>query len=238
MLLNELAERLGADLCKQFVIPEVVSLSEDTVFRVRKAVALNLDGLFRTVDATVVTERLFPAFVKLAQDHMWGVRKACAESLVAITPTIDVAVRAQVRGCCCLECTSCLDAVNTQLRRHGVCVYGCFRVRCPCCSVDRWVRMGCVGDPVCRFGCKTWNRHLLSYCCVPVALLTCRPRPAAGAVAGAVHRRSNQVGAQRDAATAGTVHRSAAVSTGTAGFVGSCGDSWDRVAHGYASCRI
>ena len=36
-LLNDLAERFGADLCRQFVIPEVISLSEDPVFRVRKA---------------------------------------------------------------------------------------------------------------------------------------------------------------------------------------------------------
>jgi hypothetical protein len=42
VLLNELAETLGPDLCHQFVTPEVICLSEDPVFRVRKATALNL----------------------------------------------------------------------------------------------------------------------------------------------------------------------------------------------------
>jgi serine/threonine-protein phosphatase 4 regulatory subunit 1 len=101
VLLNELAERLGADLCKQFVIPEVVSLSEDPLFRVRKAVALNLDGLFRTVDAAVLNDRLLPAFVKLSKDEVWGVRKACAESLVSVSPAVEPVVRIQV---CCPPC--------------------------------------------------------------------------------------------------------------------------------------
>ena len=44
-LLNSLAESLGIDLCKQFVIPEVVSLAEDPVFRVRKSIALNFHNI-------------------------------------------------------------------------------------------------------------------------------------------------------------------------------------------------
>ena len=34
-LLNMLAECMGQDLCKQFIIPEMISLAEDPVFRVR-----------------------------------------------------------------------------------------------------------------------------------------------------------------------------------------------------------
>ncbi len=44
-LLNLLAERLGQDLCKQFIIPEVVSLAEDPDFRVRKSTALNFHNI-------------------------------------------------------------------------------------------------------------------------------------------------------------------------------------------------
>ncbi len=96
VLLNELAETLGPDLCHQFVTPEVICLSEDPVFRVRKATALNLDAICRTASATTVTERLIPAFLKLSKDDIWGVRKACAESLVAVSNAVDVTVRVQV----------------------------------------------------------------------------------------------------------------------------------------------
>jgi serine/threonine-protein phosphatase 4 regulatory subunit 1 len=49
MLLNELAPVLGQELCNQFVTPEIISLSEDPVFRVRKATALNLDNVCKCV---------------------------------------------------------------------------------------------------------------------------------------------------------------------------------------------
>ncbi|RYG43234.1 hypothetical protein EON68_00730 [archaeon] len=36
VLLNELAETLGPDLCRDFVTPELICLAEDPMFRVRK----------------------------------------------------------------------------------------------------------------------------------------------------------------------------------------------------------
>ena len=69
-LLNMLAECLGQDLCKQFVIPEVVSLSEDPVFRVRKSTALNFHNICRVGGDYELFERLMPAFVRLSKDDM------------------------------------------------------------------------------------------------------------------------------------------------------------------------
>ncbi len=97
MLLNELAETLGPDLCHQFVTPEVICLSEDPFFRVRKATALNLDMICKTASSTTVVDRLIPAFIKLSKDDIWGVRKACAESLVAVSKAVDVSIRVQVK---------------------------------------------------------------------------------------------------------------------------------------------
>jgi serine/threonine-protein phosphatase 4 regulatory subunit 1 len=120
VLLNELAETLGPDLCHQFVVPEVICLSEDAIFRVRKAAALNMDAVCRTAGlwrspptrdpcsthcccmrlftgAALCNERLLPAFVKLSKDDVWGVRKACAESLVAVSKSIDPSSRITVR---------------------------------------------------------------------------------------------------------------------------------------------
>jgi serine/threonine-protein phosphatase 4 regulatory subunit 1 len=97
----------------QFVTPEIISLSEDPVFRVRKATALNIDNVCRTAGPLDTMERLLPAYLRLTkvwkrfltvirsdahlqmlpQDDIWGVRKACAESLCAISNAVDESVR-------------------------------------------------------------------------------------------------------------------------------------------------
>ena len=93
VLLNELAETLGPELCLQFVATEVICLAEDPVFRVRKAAALNLDAICRTAGPVHAARRLLPAFLRLTSDDIWGVRKACAESIVSVCRCLDPAVR-------------------------------------------------------------------------------------------------------------------------------------------------
>ena len=93
VLLNELADTLGPDLCYQFVTPEIICLAEDPVFRVRKAAAMNLDAICRTSGPTHTAKRVLPAFIELTQDDIWGVRKACAESMVAVSKCLDPLVR-------------------------------------------------------------------------------------------------------------------------------------------------
>jgi serine/threonine-protein phosphatase 4 regulatory subunit 1 len=95
-LLNSLAEVLGSDLCKQFVIPEIVSLSEDPVFRVRKATALNFHNICKIGGEHELFERLMPAFVRLSKDDMYRVRRACAESLVEISKYVNDDIRVGV----------------------------------------------------------------------------------------------------------------------------------------------
>jgi serine/threonine-protein phosphatase 4 regulatory subunit 1 len=92
-LLNSLAETLGTDLCKQFVIPEVVSLAEDPAFRVRKATALNFHYVCKTGGEHELFERLMPAFVRLSKDDMFRVRRACAESLSEISKYVSDDIR-------------------------------------------------------------------------------------------------------------------------------------------------
>jgi hypothetical protein len=92
-LLNLLAEALGPDLCKQFVIPEVVSLAEDPVFRVRKSTALNFHNICKVGGEHELLERLMPAFVRLSKDDMYRVRRACAESLSEISKNVSEDVR-------------------------------------------------------------------------------------------------------------------------------------------------
>jgi len=95
-LLNLLAECLGHDLCKQFVIPEVVSLAEDPVFRVRKSTALNFHNVCKVGGEHELFERLMPAFVRLSKDDMYRVRRACAESLSDVSKHVDDDIRVGV----------------------------------------------------------------------------------------------------------------------------------------------
>lgn len=92
-LLNLLAECLGHDLCRQFVIPEVVSLAEDPVFRVRKSTALNFHSICKVGGEHELLERLMPAFVRLSKDDMYRVRRACAESLSEISKNVGEDIR-------------------------------------------------------------------------------------------------------------------------------------------------
>ena len=95
-LLNSLAESLGIDLCKQFVIPEVVSLAEDPVFRVRKSIALNFHNICKIGGEFELFERLMPAFVRLSKDDMYRVRRACADSIAEIAKYVSDDIRVGV----------------------------------------------------------------------------------------------------------------------------------------------
>ena len=95
-LLNSLSESLGTDLCKQFVIPEVVSLAEDPVFRVRKATALNFENICKVGGEFELFERLMPAFVRLSKDDIYLVRRACADSIAEITKYVSDDIRVGV----------------------------------------------------------------------------------------------------------------------------------------------
>uniref|UniRef100_K3X4H1 TOG domain-containing protein n=1 Tax=Globisporangium ultimum (strain ATCC 200006 / CBS 805.95 / DAOM BR144) TaxID=431595 RepID=K3X4H1_GLOUD len=83
-LYNGLAEYFGPELCQQFCVPELISLSEDPVFRVRKSTAQSFSNVCKIAGQELSRERLVPSFQRLARDDIWGVRKACAECLVSI----------------------------------------------------------------------------------------------------------------------------------------------------------
>ena len=93
VLLNRLANCLGPDLCTQFVIPEVLSLAEDPVFRVRKATALNFESVCKIGSEYELFERLMPAFVRLSKDEMYRVRRACADNLTTISRNLSKDLR-------------------------------------------------------------------------------------------------------------------------------------------------
>lgn len=92
-LLNLLSGVLGTDLCQQFVIPEIVSLAEDPVFRVRKAAALSFHNICKVGGEHELFERLMPAYVRLSKDDMYRVRKAVAQSLSDVSKNVSNDIR-------------------------------------------------------------------------------------------------------------------------------------------------
>ncbi|TMW64279.1 hypothetical protein Poli38472_012901 [Pythium oligandrum] len=92
-LYHGLAEHLGPELCQQFCVPELISLSEDPVFRVRKSTAQSFASVCMTAGQEITRERLLPSFQRLVHDDVWAVRKACAECLVNISEALAPADR-------------------------------------------------------------------------------------------------------------------------------------------------
>jgi len=92
-LLGALAESLGPDLCMQFIIPEVLNLMEDALFKVRKALLGALEGVCRTAGPTATRERILPCFLARCSDEVWGVRKAAVECLPSFSRCVEPRVR-------------------------------------------------------------------------------------------------------------------------------------------------
>jgi serine/threonine-protein phosphatase 4 regulatory subunit 1 len=95
-LLSDLCPVCGRDLVCQFVTPEIISLAEDPVFRVRKAAALHLSTVCAVAGEEAAVARLLPAYTRLARDDMYRVRKACAESLVGVASSLPPRVRREL----------------------------------------------------------------------------------------------------------------------------------------------
>ena len=92
-LLGSLAPVLGAELCQQYVLPEIVCLADDPAFRVRKAAALRVGAVSTVVGPELTVSKLLPVFEVLARDEIWGVRKASVESLAQVASVMPLDVR-------------------------------------------------------------------------------------------------------------------------------------------------
>eukprot|EP00939_MAST-03C_sp_MAST-3C-sp1_P005047 g5047.t1 len=92
-LLHILAPIVGPALALQFVFSEVVSLSEDHAFRVRKAVALHIESSFDKRLPATYHKKILQTFIGLCHDDAWPVRKVCVEKLTQISYLCDPSFR-------------------------------------------------------------------------------------------------------------------------------------------------
>ncbi len=102
---------LGSELCQSYVVAEIVSLSDDDVFRVRKVkvpsnlssisnlkkylqtVAAHLPTICKVVGPDITMSRLMKVFVRLARDDIWGVRKSVTENIVRMAESLPLDLR-------------------------------------------------------------------------------------------------------------------------------------------------
>jgi len=94
-LLGTLAPALGSELCRCYVVAELISLSDDDIFRVRKAAASNVAYVCKVVGSEYALQRLLPVYCRLADDDIWGVRKSCAENIVLMSVSLPLESRAE-----------------------------------------------------------------------------------------------------------------------------------------------
>jgi len=89
-LLCDLSSTFGKDVSVDKVVPEIIVLSQDSNFGVRKAVAQNLWRLAECIgpEGTLKT-KLFSIYQVLCKDEIWGVRKSCAETLPLMSKQVN-----------------------------------------------------------------------------------------------------------------------------------------------------
>ncbi|EWM21335.1 protein phosphatase 4 regulatory subunit 1 [Nannochloropsis gaditana] len=160
-LLNDMVEILGPDLCTQFVSPELVSLAEDPVFRVRKAAALALHSACRVAGEADAVDRLLPAFIRLTKDDIYRVRKACAEALV----DMSTAVSPGLRGHVLLEVFTRLAGDASKLvRQAAMQQLGPFLSTLPAAKVSDALLEMFAGMAAADTGDPTLDRDMRGYC--------------------------------------------------------------------------
>ena len=64
---------------------EIISLQDDSVYRVRKETVLKMINISKVLGREIFIKFLFPVYKKLAADHIWGVRRAAVEILPQIS---------------------------------------------------------------------------------------------------------------------------------------------------------
>lgn len=81
VLIDELAQSLGAELCREHVMYDFISLQDDPIFKIRREVSLRLMRMSRVLGEQIFNGVIIPVYRKLSQDSIWSVRKACVEML-------------------------------------------------------------------------------------------------------------------------------------------------------------
>lgn len=95
-LIGKLAPIVGKAVCKNYLSHDLLALSQDNSFRVRKATVQYFGPICEQLGHESTEEQLLPIFKKLCKDNIWSVRKGCVESLIDISKAINQEKRADL----------------------------------------------------------------------------------------------------------------------------------------------
>jgi len=87
-LIGRLAPIVGQAVCRNYLSRDLLALSQDNSFRVRKATVQYFGPICEQLGCESTEEQLLPIFKKLCKDNIWSVRKGCVESLIDISRAI------------------------------------------------------------------------------------------------------------------------------------------------------
>ena len=85
VLVDELAQSLRAEICREHIMYDFISLQDDPIFKTRRELALRLMRVSRVLGEQIFNGVIVPVYKKLSQDSIWSVRKACVEMLPEIS---------------------------------------------------------------------------------------------------------------------------------------------------------
>jgi len=95
-LIGKLAPIVGPRVCKVFLSRDLLALSQDNSFRVRKATVQYFGPICEQLGCESTEQQLLPIFKGLCEDNIWSVRKGCVESLIDISKAITQEKRAEL----------------------------------------------------------------------------------------------------------------------------------------------
>ena len=84
-MVDEMAETLGEEICRDKLLYEMVSLADDPVFKIRRELVLRLVRMAKIMGQQIFVGVIIPVYRKLSTDAIWSVRKACVEILPEIS---------------------------------------------------------------------------------------------------------------------------------------------------------
>eukprot|EP00123_Amoebidium_parasiticum_P017768 comp23983_c0_seq1/m.42578 comp23983_c0_seq1/g.42578 ORF comp23983_c0_seq1/g.42578 comp23983_c0_seq1/m.42578 type:complete len:751 (-) comp23983_c0_seq1:39-2291(-) len=93
-IMAEAAPLLGRTLCIKFVVPLLVNLAKDRMFRVRKICATSFGSICEVVGKEATVSMLLETYFALCVDEIWGVRKGCVESFIKLSENVTRGIRA------------------------------------------------------------------------------------------------------------------------------------------------
>ncbi|KAF4699945.1 hypothetical protein FOZ63_028584, partial [Perkinsus olseni] len=80
-LMGQLSPTLGPDICSQYIVAQLNSLTEERSPKVRRSVAGAMAEVAAIIGPTLTLSKFYPFYLQLTHDPHWAVRKSAVDSL-------------------------------------------------------------------------------------------------------------------------------------------------------------